>query len=160
MKIFYIREKLWSVGCSFQVKDEADRVCYQVEGSVFKWWKTFTITDRQGHNLAQLKQKWSWLPSFTLTFADGRQLVIKEKFSWLRSVYKIEGADLVVKGNIWDMDFSLYQADQLVAEIEQKWFKLTSTYQVTVYDETYSDEVVAMTMAIDYVKERRASLSR
>lgn len=155
MKVFYIKEKMWSLGCSFQVKDETGLPYYQVEGSVWKWLKTFTITNQLGQEVAKLQQKWSWLPSFRLLFADGRQLLIRQKLSWMTSRYQIDGLDLLVEGNIWDMDFSLYQANQLVAKIEQKWFQLTSTYQVTVYDEAYSDEVIAMTIAIDYVKEKR-----
>ena len=40
----------------------------------------------------------------------------------------------------------------LIAEITKELFHLTSTYTVTVYDESYADLVISLCVAIDYVE--------
>ncbi|MDS9111237.1 UDP-N-acetylenolpyruvoylglucosamine reductase, partial [Streptococcus pneumoniae] len=42
--------------------------------------------------------------------------------------------------------------DQVIAEIAKELFHLTSTYSVTVYDESYADLVISLCVAIDYVE--------
>ena len=60
---------------------------------------------------------------------------------------------LRVEGNIWDLNFRLLDdSNQVVAEITKELFHLTSTYQVSVYDVTYSDLVISLCVAIDYAK--------
>ena len=53
----------------------------------------------------------------------------------------------------WDLDFKLLDdRDQLVAEISKQVFTLTSTYQVSVYEEEYANLVISLCLAIDYVE--------
>ena len=61
--------------------------------------------------------------------------------------------DFCIEGNIWDLNFKLLDdRDQLVAEIQKEIFHLTSTYNVTVYEDPYADLVVSLCVAIDYVE--------
>ena len=51
------------------------------------------------------------------------------------------------------MNFRLLDdRDQAIAEITKELFHLTSTYTVTVYDESYADLVISLCVAIDYVE--------
>ena len=51
------------------------------------------------------------------------------------------------------MNFRLLDdRDQVIAEITKELFHLTSTYTVTVYDESYADLVISLCVAIDYVE--------
>ncbi|MTV85918.1 UDP-N-acetylenolpyruvoylglucosamine reductase, partial [Streptococcus pneumoniae] len=60
---------------------------------------------------------------------------------------------LRIEGNIWDLNFKLLDdRDQLVAEIQKEIFHLTSTYNVTVYEDSYADLVISLCVAIDYVE--------
>lgn len=59
----------------------------------------------------------------------------------------------LVEGNIWDLDFvHKDQTGQLVTQISKEVFRLTSTYQLTVLDATYTDLVVSLAVPIDYVE--------
>lgn len=160
MKKFYIKQKFWSLAGKFQVKDQHDQPHYEVAGSLLKWLKEFTITDMAGQEVARIKRQWTWfLPRFTITLASGDQFALQKEFSWFRPRYRIEGLDMVVQGDFWDMDFTLKKDGRKIADINQEWFRLTSTYQVTVHEEAYSDLVIALVIAIDYVKETEAAAS-
>lgn len=156
MKIFEIKQRFWAFGGKFDIKDQYDHPCYQVEGSLMKWFKEFTIRQSNGQEVAFIKRQFSWfLPRFTVDLADGRQFAIQKDFTFFKARYHIDGLDLVVEGNFWDMDFVLTKDGKVVAEINQYWLMLTSTYKVTVYDETYCDLVLALVITIDYIKEQQ-----
>ena len=60
---------------------------------------------------------------------------------------------LRIEGNIWDLDFQLLNSqDQVVARIQKELSHLTSTYTVTVYENTYADLAISLCVAIDYVE--------
>ncbi|MEW4353340.1 LURP-one-related family protein [Streptococcus pneumoniae] len=156
MKQFYIKQKLWSLGGKFTIKDEYDQVCYQVEGSLFKWMKSFKILDLQGQLVSTIQRKFTWfLPRFEVEVKGQTRFVIQKKLSWLKPRYEIENLGLEVLGNIWDMKFDLIESSRVVAHIDQEWFRMTSTYDVAVYDEDYCDMAIALVIAIDYVKAMR-----
>lgn len=161
MKQFQIKQRFWSVGGKFDIKDEQDQICYQVVGSVFKWFKHFEIRDATGQVVSTIERKFSWLLSrFKVTVVGQEPFIIQKKFSWFKPRYEIENLGLEVIGDFWDMKFDLIHNGLVVARIDQEWFRMTSTYQVTVYEEAYVDVTIALVIAIDYVKEmQRAAKS-
>lgn len=73
--------------------------------------------------------------------------------TFFRDKYEFDNLGLRIEGNIWDLNFKLLDnRDQLVAEIRKEIFHLTSTYTVTVYEDSYADLVISLCVAIDYVE--------
>lgn len=62
-------------------------------------------------------------------------------------------------GDIWNMNFSLLDQGREVAGIHQEWFKIASTYHVDIYDDSLTDLVISLVIAIDYVKAIESSSS-
>ncbi|MBJ8325636.1 LURP-one-related/scramblase family protein [Streptococcus pacificus] len=159
-KLFHIKQKMWSLGGKFYIKDSENNSHYEVAGSFLEIPKRYTITDMNGNMVSQItKRLWTFLPKFDVELADGRQFVIIKDWSFFKPKYRIENLGMVVKGDIWSMNFSLFLHDQLVATISEEWFKLTSTYNVEVFDDNYSDLVISLVIAIDRVKEETAAAS-
>ena len=104
------------------------------------------------------KKPISFLPKFVVELKDGDSFFIHKKLTFFRDKYDIEDLGLRVQGNIWDLEFKLFDdRDQIVAEISKELFHLTSTYQVSVYEEEYADLVISLCVAIDYVEMLEAS---
>ena len=154
MKNYLVKQKFRLGGERFDIKDDRGNVDYQVEGSFFQIPKTFTIYDSQGQIVSQItKTLITLLPQFEIKLSSGHSFYIRKKFSFLRDKYKFDNLGLRVEGNIWDLNFRLLDdSNQVVAEITKELFHLTSTYQVSVYEETYSDLVISLCVAIDYVE--------
>ena len=154
MKTYLVKQKFRLGGERFDIKDDRGNVDYQVEGSFFQIPKTFTIYDSQGQIVSQItKTLITLLPQFEIKLSSGHSFYIRKKFSFLRDKYKFDNLGLRVEGNIWDLNFRLLDnSNQVVAEITKELFHLTSTYQVSVYEETYSDLVISLCVAIDYVE--------
>lgn len=154
MKTFLVKQKFRLGGERFDIKDDRGVVNYQVEGSFFQIPKTFTIYDAYGEQVSEIsKEFFTLLPRFTIQLRDGSNFVIRKKLTFFRDKYEFDNLGLRIEGNIWDLNFQLLDdRDQLVAEIRKEIFHLTSTYNVTVYEDSYADLVVSLCVAIDYVE--------
>ena len=154
MKTFLVKQKFRLGGERFDIKDDRGVVNYQVEGSFFQIPKTFTIYDAYGEQVSEIsKEFFTLLPRFTIQLRDGTNFVIRKKLTFWRDKYEFDDLGLRIEGNIWDLNFKLLDdRDQLVAEIRKEIFHLTSTYNVTVYEDSYADLVISLCVAIDYVE--------
>ena len=154
MKTFLVKQKFRLGGERFDIKDERGVVNYQVEGSFFQIPKTFTIYDAYGEQVSEIsKEFFTLLPRFTIQLRNGSNFVIRKKLTFWRDKYEFDDLGLRIEGNIWDLNFKLLDdRDQLVAEIRKEIFHLTSTYTVTVYEDSYADLVISLCVAIDYVE--------
>ena len=154
MKTFLVKQKFRLGGERFDIKDDRGVVNYQVEGSFFQIPKTFTIYDAYGEQVSEIsKEFFTLLPRFTIQLRNGSNFVIRKKLTFFRDKYEFDDLGLRIEGNIWDLNFKLLDdRDQLVAEIKKEIFHLTSTYTVTVYEDSYADLVISLCVAIDYVE--------
>ena len=154
MKTFLVKQKFRLGGERFDIKDDRGVVNYQVEGSFFQIPKTFTIYDAYGEQVSEIsKEFFTLLPRFTIQLRNGSNFVIRKKLTFWRDKYEFDDLGLRIEGNIWDLNFKLLDdRDQLVAEIRKEIFHLTSTYNVTVYEDSYADLIISLCVAIDYVE--------
>ena len=154
MKTFLVKQKFRLGGERFDIKDDRGVVNYQVEGTFFQIPKTFTIYDAYGEQVSEIsKEFFTLLPRFTIQLRNGSNFVIRKKLTFWRDKYEFDNLGLRIEGNIWDLNFKLLDdRDQLVAEIQKEIFHLTSTYNVTVYEDSYADLVISLCVAIDYVE--------
>ncbi len=154
MKTFLVKQKFRLGGERFDIKDDRGVVNYQVEGSFFQIPKTFIIYDAYGEQVSEIsKEFFTLLPRFTIQLRNGSNFVIRKKLTFWRDKYEFDHLGLRIEGNIWDLNFKLLDdRDQLVAEIQKEIFHLTSTYTVTVYEDSYADLVISLCVAIDYVE--------
>ena len=161
MKTYLVKQKFRLGGERFDIKDDRGNIDYQVEGSFFQIPKSFTIYDAQGQTVSQISKIFlTFLPRFEIKLSDGTSFYIRKKLTFFRDRYEFDNLGLRVEGNIWDLNFRLLDdRDQVVAEITKELFHLTSTDQVSVYDEVYADLVISLCVAIDYVEMLESSSS-
>ena len=154
MKTFLVKQKFRLGGERFDIKDDRGVVNYQVEGSFFQIPKTFTIYDAYGEQISEIsKEFFTLLSRFTIQLRNGSNFVIRKKLTFFRDKYEFDNLGLRIEGNIWDLNFKLLDdRDQVIAEIRKEIFHLTSTYTVTVYEDSYADLVISLYVAIDYVE--------
>ena len=154
MKTFLVKQKFRLGGERFDIKDDRGVVNYQVEGSFFQIPKTFTIYDAYGEQVSEIsKEFFTLLPRFNIQLRDGSNFVIRKKLTFFRDKYEFDDLELRIEGNIWDLNFKLLDdRDQVIAEIRKEIFHFTSTYTVTVLEDSYADLVISLCVAIDYVE--------
>ena len=154
MRKFLVKQKFRLGGERFDIKDELGNIAYQVEGSFFKLPKTFTIYDAAGEQISEIsKEMVTFMPRFEIQLSNGDSFYIRKKLTFFRDKYEFDNFGLRIEGNFRELNLKrMVDRDQVIAEIAKELFHLTSTYTVTVYEESYADLVISLCVAIDYVE--------
>ena len=154
MKSYLVKQKFRLGGERFDIKNDLGMVEYHIEGSFFKIPKTFTIYDVAGEQVSEIsKEVLTFLPRFKIQLSNGDSFYIRKKLTFWKDKYEFDNLGLRIEGNVWDLNFKLLDnRDQVIAEITKELFHLTSTYTVTVYEDSYADLVISLCVAIDYVE--------
>ena len=154
MKSYLVKQKFRLGGERFDIKNDLGMVEYHVEGSFFKIPKTFTIYDVAGEQVSEIsKEVLTFLPRVKIQLSNGDSFYIRKKLTFWKDKYEFDNLGLRIEGNVWDLNFKLLDnRDQVIAEITKELFHLTSTYTVTVYEDSYADLVISLCVAIDYVE--------
>ena len=80
----YIKEKVFSWGDKFTVKDDFGQDKYIVQGEVFSWGKKLHIYDMAGREVLFIKQElWSFLPRYDVYRGDRHIARINKEFTFL-----------------------------------------------------------------------------
>jgi uncharacterized protein YxjI len=160
MKQLYIKQKLFSIGEKFTIKNEQENDVYYVEGSFMKIPKTFSIMNAMRGEVAHITKKpFSFLPKFHVDVNGQEVLTIKKDLSFFKARYTIDAANIEVHGNWWDMDFQVIQQGEVVGRVNKEWFTWGDSYKVQILDEEMEAIIIAIVVAIDCVKSDQAASS-
>ena len=80
MRTFLVKQKFRLGGECFDIKDEMGNVAYQVEGSFFFFFQTFTIYDAVGVHVSGIsKDILTFMPRFEIQLNNGDSFYIRKK---------------------------------------------------------------------------------
>lgn len=160
MKQLFIKQKVFSLGEKFTIKDEQENDVYFVEGSFMKVPKVFSIMNAMRDEVAHITKKvFTFLPKFHVEVNGQEILTIKKELSFFKARYTIDAADIEIQGNWWDMDYQILQQGEVIGEVSKKWLTIADSYTVQVVDEEMEAIVIAIVVAIDCVKADQSSSS-
>lgn len=160
MKQLYIKQKVFSLSGKFTIKDQQEKDVYYVEGSFMQIPKTFSIMNKTRDEVALITKKvFSFLPKFFIEVNGREVLTIKKEFSFFKARYTIDGADMEIHGNWWDMEFQVLQHGVVIGKVNKEWFTWGDSYKVQILDEEMEEIIIAFVVAIDCVKADAAASS-
>lgn len=150
----YIKEKVFSWGDRFTVKDEFERDKYVVQGEVFSWGKKLHIYDMTGKEIAFIKQEiWSFLPRYYV-FCDEKQVAeIKKEFSLFFPRYRVEGLGWEIEGNFTAHNYEINQNGRTIVSIRKEWMTWGDSYELEIADSENEIIALAVVITIDCVTE-------
>ncbi|MDB6076831.1 MAG: hypothetical protein JWO82_578, partial [Akkermansiaceae bacterium] len=153
---FMLKQKFWSWGDDFVIRDEEGRECYQVDGAVFSFGDSLTIRDMAGKVVATIEQALlSWGPTYEIRrpgHAETR--VRKEVFTFFTCEYEVDGPgdeDYEAKGDFLDHEYELFQRGRLAARVTKEWFTLSDSYGIEIADSEDPVLLLATAVVIDLV---------
>ncbi len=158
-----MKQKMWSFGTSFRIKDENDQDRFEVNGKVFSLGDQLSFNDLNGNELAFIRQKlFSWGKAYELYHNQQLFAVVKE--NWLPLLrYRLTvdiGADgpgpgdMEIQGNFSSHEYAFLANDRTVATVSRKWFSWTDTYGVDVGSGADDVLVLACTVVVDMCTEK------
>jgi len=152
---YKIRQKLISIGDDFWIENNKGQKVFKVDGKALRLRKTLEFEDMDGKKLAQIKERiLSIKDTMVIEDANGRDIATVKQalIAPLRDKWNVnvrDGDDLVVQGNILDLEYDIKQGRKKVAEVSKKWFTITDTYGVDIAEGQNDILILAVAIAID-----------
>lgn len=150
----YMKEKVFSWGEKFTVKDELGMDTYIVEGEIFSWGRKLHVYDMTGREVAFIKQEvWSFLPRYDVFCGDRHVAQIKKEFTLFFPQYSIEGLGWEINGSFMAHDYEITQSGRTIVRISKEWMSWGDSYELDIANP--ADEIVALAvvLTIDCVTE-------
>ena len=154
----YIKEKVFTWGDQFTVKDERGNDRYVVEGEVFSWGKKLHVYDMTGREVAAIRQEvWSFLPRYYVFCGDRQVAEIKKEFTFFFPKYRIDGLGWEIDGSFMAHEYEITQSGRTIVSIRKEWMTWGDSYELNITNP--SDEIVALAvvLTIDCVMEAVAT---
>jgi uncharacterized protein YxjI len=153
---YVMKQKLFSWGDDFCIKDEGGADVFFVDGKAFSFGEKLSFQDMQGNELAFIRQKLlAWGPTYEIYRQDALAAVVKkELFTLFRCKFTVDvpgPEDLEAQGDFMDMEYTFNRGDRVVAEVSKRWFAWSDTYGVDIPDGEDDVLILASTVVIDMV---------
>ena len=143
----YIKEKVFSWGDKFTVKDAYGEDKYIVEGELFTFGKKLHVYDRSGREVAFIKQEvWSFLPMYYVFCGDLKIAEIKKEFTFLFPRYTIEGLGWEIDGSFMAHDYQITKRGRKIVTIAKEWMTWGDSYELNISNP--QDEIVALSVVL------------
>jgi uncharacterized protein YxjI len=159
---YKIRQKLISIGDDFWIENEKGQKAFKVDGKALRLRKTLEFEDANGRKLARIKERILAIKNtMVIEDAGGRDIATVKKalIAPLRDKWNVNvkgGEDLVVQGNILDLEYTIKQGRRKVAEVSRKWFTITDTYGVDIAEGQNDILILAVAIAVDMMAHDEA----
>ena len=152
---YLMKQKFWSWGDDFTVKDEQGQDVYFVDGAAFSWGDKLSIQDMDGQELAFISQRlMSLLPRYEIS-RDGQQFAeVTKEFSWFKSKFTLDVPgpnDYSITGCFWDHEYEFERSGRTVAAVSKKFFSWSDTYGIDIEDGEDDLAILATCIVIDLV---------
>lgn len=151
---YKIRQKIFSFGDKFTIKDMNDNDIYYVQGKVFTIGNKLSIFDLQNRELVYIEQRlFRFLPEYHIYMNKAHVAMVKSQFSFFRQKLYIQ-SDLGrfdVDGSVFAYDFNVRKDGRIVATVTKKFFSLSDTYHVSVDDGEDQVLMLALVIVLDQI---------
>jgi len=153
---YLMKQKLFSLGDDFRIKNEAGEDVFFVDGRAFSFGDKLSFRDLQGSELAFIRQKiLSWSHTYEITRGDRLLATVKKElftFFHCRFTVDVPGPDdLEAEGNFMDLEYTFQRRGRVIAGVSKRWFAWSDTYGVDIADGEDDVLILAGTVVIDMV---------
>lgn len=150
MKLF-IKQKVFSWGDKFAVKNENGDDMFFIQGEVFSIGKKLHIYDTVDNEVAFIKQKVvSFLPRFFITVRGEKIAQVVKKISILRQKYTVSGLNWEIIGDFLAHEYSMFDANGTeVVTVTKQWLAWGDTYEIAVDDSVDPVTALSVLLVID-----------
>ena len=151
---YIMKQRLFSWGDDFFIKDESGRDAFFVDGKAFSLGNQLSFQDLAGNELAFIKQRLlSWGPTYEI-YGGGQlyAVVKKELFTFFKCRFTVDVPgpdDLEAEGDFLDHEYRFDRGGNEVALVSKRWFSWSDTYGVDIAEGEDDVLILASTVVID-----------
>ncbi|WP_291632386.1 LURP-one-related family protein [Clostridium sp.] len=151
---FYIREKVFSIGDNFNIKDVSGKDVFNVMGKIFSIGNKLRIYDMDNNEIVYIEQKlFKLLPEYNIYLTGNYAASVKKEFTLFSNRFDIDSnmGNYEIEGDFFAHDFSITKNGSIVAEINKKWVSWGDTYEININEQENYAFILAMVIVIDQV---------
>ena len=153
---YVLKQKFWSWGDDFMIKNAAGEDAFFVDGKAFSWGDKLSFQDMSGKELAFIRQKLlSWGPTYEIEVQSRLVAVVKKHlFTMFRCKFTVDVPgpdDLEAQGDFLDHEYTFERQGQTAAGVSKRWFSWTDTYGVDIAADEDAVLILASAVVIDMV---------
>ncbi|QUH30682.1 LURP-one-related/scramblase family protein [Vallitalea guaymasensis] len=151
---FQVREKIFSFGDDFTIKDEMGNDFFIVKGKVFSLGDKLQLFDMNGEEVFYIEQKLlRMLPEYTIFRKGNPVALVKKKIAFFGSKFNIESENgyYDIDGRPFNYNFSIMKNGNIVATVSKEFFSFSDTYGVDVNDNEDYGFIIALVIVIDQI---------
>jgi uncharacterized protein YxjI len=126
----YIKQKVFSWGDKFSVKNEAGADVFRVKGDAFSFSHRLHVFDAGETEIATLHRKvFSFRPRYFIE-TGGETFTIAKNFTFFNHRFYYQELPLVVEGDFWAHSYVMRdtQTGLVVMRVEKRWFSWGDSY--------------------------------
>lgn len=148
---FFMKQKVFSWGDKFTIKDEQGNDCYYVEGEVFSFGHKLHVYNASSREVAYIHQKvFSFRPRFFINIEGyDEELELVKKFTFLRQEYYIENSPYILEGNFSAHNYTLTCNDMVIMTVAKEWFTWGDSYVIDIDEDSGLLMCICIMLAVD-----------
>ena len=151
---YLIRQKIFSLGDTFTIKDESGNDLFMVRQQLLSFGKKLRIFDLAGNELCYIEQQlFRFMPEYDIYVGGSLAVNVKKRFALFRNDFDInsDSGNYTIEGDFWAHEFAIYNNGALIANISKQFFSFTDTYGVDIDDRYDQITTLALAIVIDMV---------
>lgn len=152
---YQLKQKMWSPGSDFVIKDEHEQPVYIVDGEAFSWGDKLSFQDMQGTELAYISQKLLTLKPKYEIFRDGELFAeVIQEFSWFKKKFTLDVPgpnDYEIDGSFWDHEYTFRRSGGTVATVSKKLWSWSDIYGVEIAEDEDDVAILSTVVVIDLI---------
>ncbi len=154
---YQMKQKLWSMGDDFAIKNEAGEDVFLVDGKAFSFGDKLSFRDLGGQELAYIAQKVLSFKKRYEIYREGALFaeVVKE-FSFFKDKFTVDVPgpnDYEVTGSFWDHEYTFVRSGREVAQVSKRYFTWSDTYGIDIVDGEDDITILATAVVIDLIAD-------
>lgn len=159
----YTSTKVFTLHHRIEITNDQEQVVYRAQTKAISLHDRTEVLDAAGNILANISRKfWTLHQRHFVDMADGTHFELSTEILHIyKDITNIEGLGWQLRGNIFGLNFELYDADgNVIAVTGQKMFSIHDKYCIDIYRPECEPTVVAILVALQHViRDREISSS-
>ena len=156
---YIIREKFFHIGEDSTILNEAGQPVLEVDGKVLSLHDRLIVRDMAGNEVVTIHRRLLALrPTYEISRGGDTLATFRKRFFSPfvdRFTVDIPGPDdLEMTGSLFEHEYTISRAGQVVAAVSKSWFSLTDTYGVDIAPGQDDPLILACVLALDLAEDR------
>ena len=154
---YMMKQKVWSMGNDYIIKNENDEQVFLVDGKVFSFGDKLSFKDMAGNELAYISQKLLSFKKCYELYREGQLFAeVKKEFTFFKDKFTVDipgPNDYEVQGDFWSHEYSFFRKGKEIATVSKKYFSWADTYGIDIIDGEDDITILAAAVVIDLVND-------